>query len=74
MEKVHAFFMFTKYLILVVGEEIWRGFDKGQVKFLFLLRVLYLFGLARPDEMPNKAVLCWIAWLQKVQSVEIEAN
>lgn len=30
--------------------------------------------LARPDEIPNEAGLCWIAWLQRVQSMETQVN
>lgn len=58
MEKVHAFLYVHCVLNSSGGrEEIWRDFDKSQIKFLFLHRDLYLFGLARPDEMPNEADL-----------------
>lgn len=73
LEKVHAF-LYIDQVFNSSGGRDRTGFDKGQIKFLFLCRVLFLFGLARADEIPNEADLCWIAWVQKVQSVETQAN
>lgn len=67
--------MSTECLVLAgEGRQFWEVLARAKLLFFFLSIALYLFVLGRPDEILKETDLCWIAWLQQVPNVKIQAN